>query len=77
MRAAVADLVESPGGALWVSKESGNCELLVHWNMPKASGFEPVNSAFCHFLESKHWVIDLQDYLVHPERYSIIALYEE
>jgi putative PEP-CTERM system histidine kinase len=71
---AVADLVESPGGALWVSKESGNCELLVHWNMPLARGVEPLNSAFCHFLESKHWVIDLQDYSLHPERYSKLVI---
>ncbi|BAN35124.1 periplasmic sensor signal transduction histidine kinase [Sulfuricella denitrificans skB26] len=71
---AVADLVESPGGALWVSKESGNCEFLVHWNMPMASGAEPLNSAFCHFLESKHWVIDLQDYSLHPERYAKLVI---
>ena len=56
---AVAELVESPGGALWISRESGNCELVAHWNMPLARGFEPVNSPFCQFLENKQWVIDL------------------
>lgn len=71
---AVADLVESPGGALWISKESGVCELFVHWNMPLASGVEPADSGFCHFLESKHWVIDLQDHAHHPERYAKLVI---
>ena len=71
---AVADLVESPGGALWISKESGNCEFLVHWNMPMASVAEPLNSAFCRFLESRHWVIDLQDCSLHPEKYAKLAI---
>lgn len=73
---AVADLVESPGGALWISRESGLCEFFVHWNMPLARGVEPANSGFCHFLESKHWVIDLQDHAHHPERYAKLVLPE-
>lgn len=67
---AVADLVESPGGALWICKESGLCELEAHWHMPQAKGSEPENSPFCHYIESKNWVIDLHDYTVHPDRYA-------
>ena len=70
---AVAELVESPGGALWISRESGNCEPVAHWNMPLASGFEPVNSSFCQFLENKQWVIDLQEYDSNPEKYGAIC----
>ena len=71
---AVADLVESPGGALWICKESGNCEFLQHWNMPMVSGDEPLSSAFCHFLESKHWVIDLEDSSLYPEKYAKLVI---
>ncbi len=71
---AIADLVESPGGALWISKESGNCEFLMHWNMPMASRAEPLNSPFCCFLESRHWVIDLQDFSLHPEKYPKLVI---
>jgi putative PEP-CTERM system histidine kinase len=71
---ALAQLVESPGGHLWIYRESGNCEPAAHWNMPLAAGFEAVNSPFCKFLEHKEWVIDLQEYAVNPEKYSAVTL---
>ena len=71
---AVAELVESPGGALWINRESGSCEPAAHWNMPLASGSEPANSDFCQFLENKQWVIDLQEYDSNPEKYGVISM---
>ncbi|ARO86830.1 sensor histidine kinase [Nitrosospira lacus] len=71
---ALAQLVESPGGGLWISRESGNCEPAAHWNMPMASGFEPIDSSFCKFLEYKEWVIELREYATNPEKYSAITL---
>ncbi|PTR14123.1 putative PEP-CTERM system histidine kinase [Nitrosospira sp. Nsp2] len=71
---ALAQLVESPGGSLWISRESGNFEHVAHWNMPFASGIEPVTSSFCQFLEHREWVIDLQEYRTNPEKYSEITL---
>lgn len=71
---AVADLVESPSGALWIRRESGNFELVAHWNMSSARSFEPVDSPFCQFLENKQWVIDLQEYEASPELYETFAL---
>jgi len=59
---AIADLVESPGGGLWISRDSGNYEPVANWNMGMARGVEPINSNFCQFLENKQWVIDLQKY---------------
>jgi putative PEP-CTERM system histidine kinase len=73
---ALAQLVESPGGALWISRESGNCEPVTHWNMPLAGGLEDVNSPFCKFLEHKEWVIELQEHTRNPAKYSSIALPE-
>ncbi|MDO9190036.1 MAG: PEP-CTERM system histidine kinase PrsK, partial [Sulfurimicrobium sp.] len=71
---AVGELVESPGGALWISRESGKCEPVAHWNMPLANGCEPANSSFCQFLENRQWVIDLQEFDSNPEKYGAIAL---
>lgn len=71
---AMAELVESPGGGLWINRESGNCEPEAHWNMPLGRGFEPVNSTFCQFLENKQWVIDLQEYEASPERYETFSM---
>jgi putative PEP-CTERM system histidine kinase len=73
---AVAELVESPGGALWIRRDSGNCEPVARWNMPLAQGGEPENSSFCQFLENKQWVIDLQEYDSNPEKYGAITLPE-
>lgn len=71
---AIAALVESPSGVLWICRESGNCEPVSRWNMPLASGFEPTNSSFCQFLENKEWVIDLCEYDSSPERYDAITI---
>ena len=71
---ALAQLVESPGGSLWISRESGNFEHVTHWNMPSASGVESVTSSFCQFLEHREWVIDLQEYRTNPEKYAGINL---
>lgn len=71
---AVAELVESPGGALFISRESGDCELVARWNISLTSNSEPLNSSFCQFLENKQWVIDLQEYNTSPEKYGAISI---
>ncbi len=58
---AVADLVESPAGALYIARESGQCEVAAHWNLTPPASSEPVDGMFCRFLESKEWVVDLQE----------------
>ncbi|MES2072209.1 MAG: XrtA/PEP-CTERM system histidine kinase PrsK [Pseudomonadota bacterium] len=68
---AVAALVESPGGMLFILRESGNCEPVAQWNMEESSAqAEPLNSPFCSFLEAKQWVIDLQDCQIYPDKYD-------
>jgi putative PEP-CTERM system histidine kinase len=59
---------------LYISRESGNCEPVACWNMLLATEEEPVNSPFCQFLENKQWVIDLQEYDAHPEKYEAISI---
>lgn len=71
---AVAELVESPGGSLWIRRESGNCEPVARWNMPLPDETEPANSSFCQFLENKQWIIDLQELETSPEKYETLAI---
>ena len=71
---AVAALVESPGGALWLRRESGRYEPRAHWQMPALSASEPFDSPFCQFLESSQWVIDLHEYSHNPDKYEALAL---
>ena len=70
----MAELVESPGGALWICKESGNCELVAHLSRPLWQGMEPNNSDFCQFLQNKRWVIDLQEYKANPKKYESLVI---
>ena len=71
---AIAKLVESPGGALFIGRESDDCELVARWNMSLASCSEPLKSSFCQFLEEKQWVIDMQECNTTPEKYSAILI---
>jgi putative PEP-CTERM system histidine kinase len=73
---AVAALVESPGGVLWIRRESGMCEPVAHWHLPATAASEPGGSPFCQFLETKQWVVDLQEYGTDPDKYDGVAIPE-
>jgi putative PEP-CTERM system histidine kinase len=55
---AIAELVDSPGGALWLKPDAA-FERVAHWNMPPPQGSEPADSPLCRFLHEKQWVIDI------------------
>ncbi|MDH5551708.1 MAG: PEP-CTERM system histidine kinase PrsK [Nitrosomonas sp.] len=57
---ALAKLVESPGGGLWLCRETSHYEPVANWNMALINELEPVNSSFSRFLEENEWVVDLQ-----------------
>ncbi|MET0962237.1 MAG: XrtA/PEP-CTERM system histidine kinase PrsK [Noviherbaspirillum sp.] len=69
---AIADLVESPTGALWLNTGASH-NLLAQWHMPDAAGSEPADSAFCAFLQSRQWVVDLDELQADPEKYEGLA----
>ncbi|UVW28879.1 XrtA/PEP-CTERM system histidine kinase PrsK [Massilia sp. H6] len=71
---AVAALVESPGGALWQRGESGRYEPVAHWQIPPLAALEPADSAFCQFLETSQWVVDLHEYANSPDKYDTLVL---
>ncbi|GAC1406882.1 MAG: PEP-CTERM system histidine kinase PrsK [Burkholderiaceae bacterium] len=71
---AVAELVQSPGGALYLSRDSGECDLVAEWNMLKVAQTEPLSSSFCTFLKIRQWVIDVAEYREFPERYDGLTL---
>jgi putative PEP-CTERM system histidine kinase len=69
---AIANLVESPSGALWL-REGGNYTVAARWHMPDAAGIEPLGSDFCRFLEERQWVVDLDELRVDAEKYEGLA----
>jgi putative PEP-CTERM system histidine kinase len=71
---AVAQLVHSPAGALWVSRESGLCEPAASWNMPRQAALETAGGPLCRFLESRQWVVDIADCRARPALYGRLAM---
>jgi len=57
---ALANLVESPGGAIWLQSEGSGYVQAAVWNMPALDACEPGHGAFAAFLAKTGWVIDLQ-----------------
>lgn len=58
---ALARLVESPGGALWMRQETGAFEQVAQWNFPASSGSAVDAGSLLRFFEKRQWVIDLGD----------------
>jgi putative PEP-CTERM system histidine kinase len=71
---AVAQLVESPAGALWLRREAGQFEPAASWNMAPQRAVEPAGADLCRFLAQRHWVIDVPDCARAPQRYAGLAL---
>ena len=64
---AIAELVDSPGGALWLSADGGPFEHVAHWNMPDANGTVPYDTPLCQFLGKRQWVVDLLEHNAQPD----------
>ena len=72
---AIAKLMESPSGALYIRRdESGSCEPVTHWNMKATHQGEPLQGTLCQYLENTQWVIDLQELEHCPEKYDGLAV---
>lgn len=67
---AIAELVDSPGGVLWLSQDLGAFEQVARWNMPASQGIVQPDSPFCQFLERRQWVVDLEDLEANPDAYD-------
>lgn len=74
---AIASLVESPGGVLWVRQETGYFEPVAQWQVaPPRGASQPLDSSLIRFLEENRWVIYVDEYQRAPERYRGLALPE-
>ncbi len=67
----LADMVESPSGALWLKDPSGRFfAQAAFWNMPASPATEDADSPLCRFLLDSGWVINLEEYRSLPRRYD-------
>ncbi len=67
---ALARLLESPGGALWLREGNSSYQRASHWNWSDIQGTEPVDSPFIHWLVDKEWVVDLDEMKTRHDLYG-------
>lgn len=73
---AVAPIVNSPGGIVWVREHEGDEYRPVgawHCELPGAMSFSR-DSSLVRFLRDRQWVIDLNELRSHPARYDDLQL---
>ncbi|SFM25176.1 signal transduction histidine kinase [Ectothiorhodospira mobilis] len=72
---ALADIVESPGGQLWMRDGGRHFRQVAQWNMvqPTAAG-EARDGALGTYLGQTGWVLDLHEVRTHPEAYPDLEL---
>jgi len=71
----LADMLESPGGSLWLLDAPGRHFVqAARWNMPADTGTEPVDSEFARFLRDTGWVVNLEEFRSSPEKYRELRI---
>jgi putative PEP-CTERM system histidine kinase len=72
---ALADMLESPGGSLWMKSGSEPTFLQTAcWNLASIAVKEEAESSFCQFLATSGWVINLEEFRAYSRRYGDLAL---
>ena len=69
----LAQIIDSPGGILWLKRENGCFEAEENWNMAAVSTREPAGSSFVRFLEEQQFVISLDEFRASPGVYLRLA----
>ena len=67
---ALARLLESPGGALWMHEGNAGYPRASHWNWGDIDGTEPADSPFIQWLAGKQWVVDLDEMKTRRDLYG-------
>lgn len=71
----LADMVESPAGALWLKDPSKRFfAQAACWNLPISAATEDAGGALCCFLNESGWVLNLEEYRAAPRRYERLDL---
>ena len=69
----LADIVESPEGALWMYREPDQFELLTSWNSRVEEGTQTADPQFSALLEEQQWVVNLDEFRENPDTYEGLA----
>src|SRR3569833_748315 len=74
---ALANIMDSPGGALWWRRQPQAIELIAHWNMTEAgASSEPEDGELARSLADRQWEVNLAEFEQSPETYAGLDLPE-
>lgn len=75
---AIAEIVECPGGALWMPRDGSVFAPVVHWGIPALdeAWVTSVDSSLVQFLEGREWVLEIGEYVTLPEPHRDLELPE-
>lgn len=72
---ALAEIVDSSAGVLWLRRDHGRFEPVARWNMDDPlPDSEAGDSPLARFLASQEWVINMDEYQREPGLYADLAL---
>lgn len=74
---AIADIVDSGGGVLWLRDESSVFRQVAQWQSVMTKGSLNETSSLIRFLKEKEWIIDLNEYQNSPGLYDKLSVPEE
>lgn len=72
----LAQLVESPAGAVWFKSEQRRAYLpIARWNLPSIDDTSvDIDNSFCQFMQETSWIIDLHQYDSEAQQYAAMIL---
>jgi len=72
---ALANLVESPSGMLWMQRAAGGDFVqTARWNLPQQAGSEARDGALARFWQQRSWIIDLDEWRHRRDAYPGLEL---
>jgi putative PEP-CTERM system histidine kinase len=73
---ALANLVESPAGTLWLKDEDGVFRIAARWNMPQSAAEVSEQESLPVFLHRTGWLVDVTELASQCDRYAGLRLPE-
>jgi len=72
----IAQIIESPGGMLWLRADNGFFVCVDAWEMEHVIAREPAGASLPKFLEEHEFVISVDEFLEQPEVYNRLGYLE-
>jgi putative PEP-CTERM system histidine kinase len=72
----IAQIIESPGGMLWLRQDNGFFVCVDTWEMEHVNDREPTETSLPKFMEEHEFVISVDEFLEQPEVYNRLGYLE-